>query len=141
MPIERNFENQHVVITGGSSGIGLCLAQDLALRGARLTLVGRDATKLAQAAAQVHGPVQVASIVLTEEQAVAVADDVTDLQVVVSGVAAACALPGDRLYEEVQRSNLSKAQEDGSIARDPSGKWIKGPNYSAPNLRAVLFPE
>ena len=71
MPIEQNFENQHVVITGGSSGIGLCLAQDLALRGARLTLVGRDATKLAQAAAQVQGPVQVASVDVTDEQAVA----------------------------------------------------------------------
>jgi len=71
MQMEQNFSNQHVVITGGSSGIGLRLAQDLAQRGARLTLVGRDADKLAQAAAQVSGPVQVASVDVTNEQAVA----------------------------------------------------------------------
>ena len=71
MSIEQNFKHQHVVITGGSSGIGLCLAQDLAQRGARLTLVGRDADKLAQAARQVQGPVQVASVDVSDEQAVA----------------------------------------------------------------------
>lgn len=71
MTIEQNFANQHVVITGGSSGIGLCLAQDLARRGARLTLLGRDLAKLEQAAAQVEGPVQVASVDVSDEAAVA----------------------------------------------------------------------
>ncbi len=71
MPTEQNFANQHVVITGGSSGIGLCLAQDLALRGASLTLLGRDAAKLKHAAMQVKGPVQTASLDVTDEQAVA----------------------------------------------------------------------
>lgn len=61
---------QHVVITGGSSGIGLCLAQDLARRGARLTLLGRDLAKLEQAAAQVESPVQVASVDVSDEAAV-----------------------------------------------------------------------
>ena len=60
----QHFQNQHVVITGGSSGIGLCLAQALAERGARLTLLGRDLVKLKNAAAQVNGPVQVASLEL-----------------------------------------------------------------------------
>lgn len=68
---DRNFENQHVVITGGSSGIGLSLAQDLALRGASLTLLGRDPAKLEQAAAQVNGNVQTASVDVTNEHAVA----------------------------------------------------------------------
>jgi NAD(P)-dependent dehydrogenase (short-subunit alcohol dehydrogenase family) len=67
----QHFQNQHVVITGGSSGIGLCLAQALAERGARLTLLGRDLVKLKNAAAQVNGPVQVASLDVTNEQAVA----------------------------------------------------------------------
>jgi NAD(P)-dependent dehydrogenase (short-subunit alcohol dehydrogenase family) len=71
MPTEQNFANQHVVITGGSSGIGLCLAQDLALRGASLTLLGRDAAKLKYAATHVRGPVQTASLDVTDEQAVA----------------------------------------------------------------------
>lgn len=44
------LSNQHVFITGGSSGIGLALAQQAAAAGARLSLVGRDAVKLAAAA-------------------------------------------------------------------------------------------
>lgn len=71
MFIEQNFSDQHVVITGGSSGIGLCLAQDLARRGARLTLLGRDLSKLDQAAAQVGGSVQAARLDVTDEAAVA----------------------------------------------------------------------
>lgn len=62
--------HQHVVITGGSSGIDLCLAQDLVRRGARLTLLGRDLAKLEQAAAQVEGPVQVARVDVRDEAAV-----------------------------------------------------------------------
>lgn len=85
-----------------------------------------------------HGPGF--DIMLTEQQAVAIADDVTDLEVVIAGASVACSLPGDRLYEEVQLSNLSKAQEDGTIARDASGKWIKGPGYEPPNMHSVLFP-
>lgn len=71
MPLEQNFANQHVVITGGSGGIGLQLAQDLAARGARLTLLGRDADKLQRAAEQVQGTVQVASLDVADERAVA----------------------------------------------------------------------
>lgn len=71
MRIEQNFAHQHVVITGGSSGIGLQLAQDLAARGARLTLLGRNLDKLQQAAQQVDGPVQVSSVDVTDEPAVA----------------------------------------------------------------------
>lgn len=71
MSLPQTFQNQHVVITGGSSGIGLCLAQTLAERGARLTLLGRDLHKLEDAAAQVTGSVQVASVDVSKEQAVA----------------------------------------------------------------------
>lgn len=71
MPIPQNFQNQHVIITGGSSGIGLCLAQTLSERGARLTLLGRDLRKLEAAAAQINGPVELASVDVSKEQAVA----------------------------------------------------------------------
>ena len=67
----HTFADQHVVITGGSGGIGLQLAHDLALRGARLTLVARDPDKLQQAARQVAGPVQTLSLDVSDEAAVA----------------------------------------------------------------------
>ena len=48
------FKNQRIVITGGSSGLGLALAYALARDGARLTLVARDLRKLDAAAAAVR---------------------------------------------------------------------------------------
>jgi short-subunit dehydrogenase len=43
------FENKVVVITGGSRGLGLVLARELASRGASLGLLARDAIELARA--------------------------------------------------------------------------------------------
>lgn len=47
----------HVLITGGSSGIGLGIAQALSQRGATLHLSARGEAKLAEAAATIDGPV------------------------------------------------------------------------------------
>ncbi|KYF84194.1 short-chain dehydrogenase [Sorangium cellulosum] len=47
-----NLEQQHVVVIGGSSGIGLGVARACLARGATLTLVSRSAEKLAGAAAE-----------------------------------------------------------------------------------------
>lgn len=44
-----NFENKVVVITGGSRGLGLVLARELASRGASLGLIARDGIELARA--------------------------------------------------------------------------------------------
>ncbi len=46
-----------VVITGGSSGLGLALAEALALRGARVALLARDRSRLDRAAAAVRSRV------------------------------------------------------------------------------------
>ena len=48
------MRDQHVLITGGSSGIGLALARQAAAAGARLSLIGRDPNKLAAAALSVR---------------------------------------------------------------------------------------
>ena len=48
------LRDQHVFITGGSSGIGLALARQAALAGARVSLLGRDPAKLAAAAALIR---------------------------------------------------------------------------------------
>ncbi len=44
-----NLRDQHVLITGGSSGIGLAIAQQAAAQGSRISLIARDRVKLEQA--------------------------------------------------------------------------------------------
>lgn len=55
-----DLTGKRALITGSSQGIGLALAQGLAKAGAQVVLNGRDAGKLAQAAAQVPGAVTLA---------------------------------------------------------------------------------
>ncbi|XPM60746.2 MAG: SDR family oxidoreductase [Leptolyngbya sp. IPPAS B-1204] len=45
---------QHVIVTGGSSGIGKATAELFASRGAHVTIIGRDSNKLAQAQAEIE---------------------------------------------------------------------------------------
>ena len=49
-----DFGSKSVLITGGSRGLGLLLARELADEGARLTLVARDEAELARAAEDIH---------------------------------------------------------------------------------------
>jgi NAD(P)-dependent dehydrogenase (short-subunit alcohol dehydrogenase family) len=51
----KKLEDQVVVITGGSSGIGLATAKMAAKRGARVVVNSRDAADLKQAAEQIRG--------------------------------------------------------------------------------------
>jgi short-subunit dehydrogenase len=48
----RDLQRQRVLITGASSGIGRCLAQQAATAGARVALVSRTADKLTELAGQ-----------------------------------------------------------------------------------------
>ena len=50
-----NWQNAHVLITGGSSGIGLGLAQRFAEAGSQVMVTGRARDKLALAAAELPG--------------------------------------------------------------------------------------
>lgn len=47
------LESKHVVVTGGSSGIGKCVAIEAVSRGAHVTLIARDVKKLESAVAEV----------------------------------------------------------------------------------------
>ena len=71
--------------------------------------------------------------------AVDILDGVTDVAVVTAGFSLAAGLPGSEAYLDVATSNISKANPaTGLIERDPSGKWIKGRDYTPPNLAYVL---
>jgi 3-dehydrosphinganine reductase len=57
-----DIAGRHVVVTGGSSGIGLATARLLARGGARVSLVARDPSRLADAARAVGPSTEVASV-------------------------------------------------------------------------------
>lgn len=71
---------------------------------------------------------------------VAVADAITDILYVTFGAALEFGL-GDKLetlFDEVHRSNMSKADADGNPIYNDEGKVLKGPNYSPPDIGKIL---
>lgn len=104
-------------------------------------LLHNNAQALHGASVQLRGLLQdiKTAVPISMEEAVEILDGTTDVMVVNAGFALAMGLPGAPAYEEVGLSNLSKADPlTGRIAKDPSGKWIKGPDYFKPDLEKVL---
>lgn len=56
-------------------------------------------------------------------------------------VAESYCIPLHDVFAEVHRSNMSKLGEDGQPIYREDGKVIKGPNYTPPDVRSVLFPK
>lgn len=74
MPHVR-WQGAHVVVTGGSSGIGEAVAREAAARGARLTLVARGAERLEAAASAIRSSrpgteVGVAAVDVSDREAI-----------------------------------------------------------------------
>jgi predicted HAD superfamily Cof-like phosphohydrolase len=44
----------------------------------------------------------------------------------------------EEVFNEIQRSNMSKLGEDGAPIYREDGKVLKGPNYFKPNIAAIL---
>ena len=44
----------------------------------------------------------------------------------------------EAVFDEIQRSNMSKSDEDGNPIYREDGKVLKGPNYFKPNFEAIL---
>lgn len=53
-PKRRHLQGKHVLVTGGSSGIGLSVARQVALLGAKVTLVARNVERLQKAKEEVE---------------------------------------------------------------------------------------
>ncbi len=47
----------------------------------------------------------------------------------------------EEVFNEIQRSNMSKLGEDGKPIYREDGKVLKGPNYFKPNIQAILEKE
>lgn len=74
----------------------------------------------------------------SRENLTQIADALTDLLYVVYGAGHAYGIDLDACFDEVQRSNMSKLDENGKAIKREDGKILKGPNYSPPNLRGIV---
>ena len=69
---------------------------------------------------------------------VEVADALTDILYVTYGAGHSFGINLDACFEEVQRSNMSKLDENGKPIYNEYGKVMKGPNFSKPNLKQFI---
>lgn len=73
-----------------------------------------------------------------KEALVGVADALGDLVYVIYGYAIEAGIDLDKVLAEIQRSNLSKLDENGNPIIRKDGKILKGKNYSPPDIASVL---
>ena len=78
------------------------------------------------------------TVAIKDKDIVEVADALTDLLYVVYGAGHSFGIDLDKCFAEVQRSNMSKLDNDGKPIYNENGKVMKGPNYSKPNLKQFL---
>ena len=67
-----------------------------------------------------------------------VADALTDILYVTYGAGHAFGINLDKCFDEVQNSNMSKLDEDGTPIYNENGKVMKGPKYFKPNFTKFL---
>ena len=67
-----------------------------------------------------------------------VADALTDILYVTYGAGHAFGIDLDKCFEEVQNSNMSKLDNNGTPIYNEDGKVMKGPKYFKPNLSKYI---
>src|ERR1700758_2852952 len=67
---ENGFENKRVVIIGGSSGIGLAVAEEAALQGAEVVIVSGNTERVQQAVKSIGGDAHGRAVDVSDEKAV-----------------------------------------------------------------------
>jgi predicted HAD superfamily Cof-like phosphohydrolase len=67
-----------------------------------------------------------------------VADALTDILYVTYGAGHAFGIDLDKCFNEVQKSNMSKLDNNGKPIFSENGKVLKGPNYFKPNLEKFV---
>tara|TARA_Y100000591_G_C21684996_1_gene620055 strand:+ start:530 stop:901 length:372 start_codon:yes stop_codon:yes gene_type:complete len=78
-------------------------------------------------------------LAISQKNLLEVADALTDLLYVTYGAGHAFGINLDKCFDEVQKSNMSKLDENGKPIYSENGKVLKGPNYFKPDLSNLLF--
>jgi len=127
--MQNDLSGQSIVIAGGSSGMGLALAERLALRGARTVILGRNAEKLSAARESLGGNARAIACDITDEAQVA--RMFAELDAVDHIVATAADIEGAyRLLPDIELAAARRVMESK----------VYGPlllaKYGAPKLKA-----
>ncbi len=77
-------------------------------------------------------------IAIKQKDLLDVADALTDILYVTYGAGHAFGINLDDCFEEVQKSNMSKLDNNGKPIYNEAGKVMKGPAYFKPNLKKFL---
>ena len=75
---------------------------------------------------------------MQDENLLEVADALTDILYVTYGAGHAFGIDLDKCFNEVQKSNMSKLDQNGKPIYNEAGKVMKGPNYFKPDLSKYL---
>ena len=78
------------------------------------------------------------TVAIENKNLLEVADALTDILYVTYGAGHAFGINLDSCFNEVQKSNMSKLDDDGKPIYNNSGKVMKGPNYFKPNLKKYI---
>lgn len=75
-----------------------------------------------------------------EDNLIEIADALGDMLYILCGTIIEHGLQDkiEAVFDEIQRSNMSKLGENGEPIYREDGKVIKGPNYFKPNFEAIL---
>lgn len=75
-----------------------------------------------------------------EDDIVGIADALGDMMYILCGTILEHGLQGkiEAVFDEIQRSNMSKLGKDGKPIYREDGKILKGEDYFKPNLKAIL---
>jgi len=71
-----------------------------------------------------------------EDNMVEIADALGDLIYVICGCALEYCIPLDKVYEEIQRSNMTRFREGYRFRED--GKLLRSPNWDPPHIKEIL---
>ncbi|MFE9098197.1 MazG nucleotide pyrophosphohydrolase domain-containing protein [Streptomyces sp. NPDC007264] len=66
------------------------------------------------------------------------AHELADVVYVAYGTALVHGIDLDAVIAEIHRANMTKIGPDGTVARRPDGKILKGDHYRAPDVSAIL---
>lgn len=70
---------------------------------------------------------------------VQIADGIADSIVVLIGTAIAYGIPLKEVWKAVHKSNMAKAQPDGTVLRREDGKILKPDDWKAPDIGKILY--